>query len=243
MKKSFGFTLAEVLVTLGIIGVVAAMTLPVLMANYQKQQTVVKLKKAYSILGQVAQKAIADNGDVSLVAGEEVSSDNVKDFFTTYWLTYFNAPKIYNRADDWQTSKIDGWEYVGLNGKPYDVSIMTDYSAGRIFFVTQDNMSFFIRIMDWKLEYDDEGNVTSRTAVYSSKQVVCVDINGVKAPNTVGKDMFIFLVDFQNGEVYPSLGKSSAASINENCAKSAIGISCAAKIMRDGWKIKSDYPW
>ena len=40
MKTKFGFTLAEVLITLGIIGVVAALTLPSLVTNYQKQVTV-----------------------------------------------------------------------------------------------------------------------------------------------------------------------------------------------------------
>ena len=41
-----GFTLAEVLITLGIIGVVAALTLPSLITNYQKKQIVAQLKKA-----------------------------------------------------------------------------------------------------------------------------------------------------------------------------------------------------
>ena len=47
-----GFTLAEVLITLGVIGIVAALTMPSLIANYQKQVTISKLKKIYSILGQ-----------------------------------------------------------------------------------------------------------------------------------------------------------------------------------------------
>ena len=52
MKTKFGFTLAEVLITLGIIGVVAALTLPSLVTNYQKQVTVNKLKKFYNGLEQ-----------------------------------------------------------------------------------------------------------------------------------------------------------------------------------------------
>jgi prepilin-type N-terminal cleavage/methylation domain-containing protein len=43
-----GFTLAEILITLAIIGVVAALTLPVLVKKYQKHQMIVQLKKAYS---------------------------------------------------------------------------------------------------------------------------------------------------------------------------------------------------
>ena len=47
---SRAFTLAEVLITLGIIGVVAALTIPTLISKYQEKQTIVKLKKVYSIL-------------------------------------------------------------------------------------------------------------------------------------------------------------------------------------------------
>ena len=47
-----GFTLAEVLITITIIGVVAALTIPTLITNYQKQETIVKLKKIYAVMNQ-----------------------------------------------------------------------------------------------------------------------------------------------------------------------------------------------
>ena len=47
-----GFTLAEVLVTLGIIGVVSAMTLPTLVKNHQRQVYVTQLQKVYNELSQ-----------------------------------------------------------------------------------------------------------------------------------------------------------------------------------------------
>lgn len=47
-KVKFGFTLAEVLITLGIIGVVAAMTIPTLMSTFAKQRTETQLKAFYS---------------------------------------------------------------------------------------------------------------------------------------------------------------------------------------------------
>ena len=50
--RRVAFTLAEVLITLGIIGVVAAMTLPTLISNYQAKQRVTQLKKVYSVLNQ-----------------------------------------------------------------------------------------------------------------------------------------------------------------------------------------------
>lgn len=56
------FTLAEVLITLGIIGVVAALTMPVLISNYRKQVTETKLKQTYSILSNATSKLISETG-------------------------------------------------------------------------------------------------------------------------------------------------------------------------------------
>ena len=56
------FTLAEVLITLGVIGVIAAMTLPSVIKHYQQQATVNQLKKAYSEFSQALHKAEVDNG-------------------------------------------------------------------------------------------------------------------------------------------------------------------------------------
>ena len=61
LKKS-AFTLAEVLITLGIIGVVAAITLPSLIQRNIEKQRVTQLKKAYSELSQAYNLAIAENG-------------------------------------------------------------------------------------------------------------------------------------------------------------------------------------
>ncbi len=61
VEKS-GFTLAEVLVTLAIIGVVAALTIPSLIQSMQKQQYITGLKKAYSDLSQATLQVKDDNG-------------------------------------------------------------------------------------------------------------------------------------------------------------------------------------
>lgn len=52
MKRIFAFTLAEVLITLGIIGIVAVMTIPAIINNSEKQSIVSKVKEAYSIMSQ-----------------------------------------------------------------------------------------------------------------------------------------------------------------------------------------------
>ena len=61
--KRLGFTLAEVLITLGIIGVVSAVTLPTLMSNSQYKQLGVKLSKFHSTLENAALAEVAANGE------------------------------------------------------------------------------------------------------------------------------------------------------------------------------------
>ena len=65
-SHSKGFTLAEVLVTLGIIGVVSAMTIPTLVKNHQRTVYVTQLKKVVTELAQAADRAASDNNAVSL---------------------------------------------------------------------------------------------------------------------------------------------------------------------------------
>lgn len=61
MKNSF--TMAEVLITLGIIGIVAAMTLPSLIKKHQRIETETRLKKAYSVINQAFLAAQAKHGE------------------------------------------------------------------------------------------------------------------------------------------------------------------------------------
>ena len=56
------FTLAEVLITLGIIGIVSAATIPIMLTNFKKRETVAKVKAAYSILSQAVKLSVEENG-------------------------------------------------------------------------------------------------------------------------------------------------------------------------------------
>ena len=62
-RNKKAFTLAEVLITLGIIGVVVAMTMPTLIANHREKESVVRLKKAYSTLSNAYIGVLNDYGD------------------------------------------------------------------------------------------------------------------------------------------------------------------------------------
>ena len=77
--KQPGFTLAEVLITLGIIGIVAALTMPTLIQNHRKQVIETRLKKFYSTVNQAVKLAEVDYGDKKLwyadLAGAQIDED------------------------------------------------------------------------------------------------------------------------------------------------------------------------
>lgn len=104
MKKAF--TLAEVLITLGIIGIVAALTMPSLIAHHRKVATASKLKKFYSTMEQAIRFGEAEYGDSNewVKAGQQTDkngavdydadSNNTKEFFMTYLAPYFKYTEI-----------------------------------------------------------------------------------------------------------------------------------------------------
>ena len=91
MKKAF--TLAEVLITLGIIGVIAALTLPGLIQGYRKKVTETALKKAYTQLYQALEQAQTDNGEAINWNWEDYQTydrDSAEAFLQEYFYPYFN---------------------------------------------------------------------------------------------------------------------------------------------------------
>lgn len=57
--------MAEVLITLGVIGIISAITLPNLIANYQKKSVANRLKKMYAVTKQAVKLSTVDNDEVS----------------------------------------------------------------------------------------------------------------------------------------------------------------------------------
>lgn len=79
MRKFDGFTLAEVLITLGIIGVVAAMTMPSLMNNYRHKALETQFKKSVSMVSQAI-----------LNAKNDIGVDNFASYCIEYNGQYYN---------------------------------------------------------------------------------------------------------------------------------------------------------
>lgn len=213
MKK--GFTLAEVLITLGIIGVVASLTIPVLMANKAKQETVAKLQKAYTILAQTVKLSEQDNGPNSTWDWGTVNNQtSIRQSFDTYWAPYL---KIIKYCSSYQDCGYSSNNIKDLTGNS---TLSTIYDANsRTPFAIADGAVIVVIGGSFKLIY--------------------IDINGGKSPNQYGKDIFRFIVDVNKGFM-----PENFSSTSDDCHDSSgVGLYCAAKIIHDNWQIKDDYPW
>lgn len=228
-SQKFAFTLAEVLIALVIIGVVAAITVPVLFENYKKQETISRLKKAYSVISNGLRMSQTENGPFS---SWEIGADmtDVEGYFNKYWVPYFQNITKYNWAKD--LGYEDNFCWTNLNGRRIGWQVKSDDS--RILFTLADGTVVFYP----RNTTDSDGNPAYTRYFY-------VDINGSKKPNVIGKDVFIFnVVDYDN--LKPYCHERNETVINNNCKKSISENNtncCTAKIMYDGWQIKEDYPW
>ena len=228
--KRPAFTLAEVLITLGIIGVVAAMTMPSLITNYRKKQTVVQLKKVYSELSQAAQMSVIQNGDMRdwnyALTGEE--------FFNTY---LGNFVKMSSQSVE--DAKKAGVVYKRASGEE-EVTFTNLYDSGKISTLASGSQI----IMD------------TLSSLTTTRQTILVDLNGFKKPNKLGVDVFAFSVTHNGVQTYKwddgetvdvtrdrETLHNGPSKHNYQCNNSGRGFWCAAMIEKDGWEINKDYPW
>ena len=218
-KRKIAFTLAEVLITLGVIGVVASLTLPSVITSYKNQVTVAKLQKAYSILNQAYQNSIADNGPAE--NWQESNEIGVKEYFNKYWRPYFKDIKDCNSR----------YRNCGYVSQPFKYLSGTKCSfalaVSRPFFKTNDDIFFMFT-----------NDTTDSIGNYVAIQYIFVDVNGSKAPNVFGKDVFLFERVFGKG-ILPLGHDKSVGVVNSECSlnREHGGMYCAQKIMNDSWKI------
>lgn len=238
-----GFTLAETLITLVIIGVVAALTVPTLIVKHQKEETVTRLKKAYSVLSQTTNKAIADNGPIK---SWNVENNKTKEFVDQYMAPYLSIAK--------------NCEYENTGNCAFQVAYLNNpsrkynWGTGLYKIILSDGTLLLIRARTFDVYYGS-------TPIPRAEANVTIDINGAKGPNIFGKDIFQFLylikydmsvaipnfTDF-SGKFLPDgssavIGTARESYKTNGCNKNGTGQYCAALIMADNWEIKDDYPW
>ena len=222
------FTLAETLITLGIIGVVAAMTIPNLITEHQKRATVTKLQRAISVLNQAYRLAYDDVGEAN---AEEAFNMGSEEYFNTYWAPYIKVLTYCSSYDVCGYDSNKPFHYPDGNSESFNF-VYEGYSTT---FFTADGFLYIIR--------------TGGSNPIKENREIVVDINGSAGPNQYGRDVFwLYRLDNDDGGSIVPYGYSyTDTACNSNCStKNNSGMSgrcCTEKIRRAGWKIEKDYPW
>lgn len=229
--KKVAFTLAEVLITLGIIGVVAALTMPNLIVKYQKMQYITALKKFVSVFEQATHQMMADTDCNDLQCTGFFDGDPTDEKYNNELekniKKYFKVIKVCKYGD----KSCEKMAYA-LNGNP-----VAKRFDGGFTFITVDGI-----LVNISPPFICRG---------SSKLLKCgfnvdIDVNGIKKPDIIGRDIHYFRLA-QNGVLYPFKSKEFSLyyesdsyywKLNDNCINlPSMGDSdsCTAKLIENGW--------
>lgn len=209
-KFFFAFTLAEVLITMGIIGIVAEITLPPLVRNIQDAQYKAAAKKAFTVISQAVTQMRQDEG------GTLVQYHQMQHAFEPIFITYLKGVTpcpdtgciVDSATTDYQTL-----------GKAETVNWWWGQQ-----FETNDGM--FWGIMN---------NGTWPTNVGTETIVFLVDVNGYrKKPNMFGRDVFLF--ELLNDRVLPMGAEGTNVTEANKCERNTgwwrSGLGCMINVMQ-----------
>ena len=229
------FTLAEVLITLGIIGIVAAMTIPTLISKNQKRVIEAKLKEDYSIIQQVIKSNESNDVDMSMLLKDE-DANSQKEWFETYFAPYMKYSHVcYDEAGCWQNK--------GKN-RTLDGGIVHD---------DRQNIGIGLDIVTVKLNngtnicMDVWGaySLWNRFGINTSNPglTIYIDTNGDSGPNVIGKDIYVLTYTSENG-ILPAGFHKTVEEIDNNCSEKAkgetSGLFCLLRTKNNGWTIPDD---
>lgn len=228
MKK--GFTLAEVLITLAIIGVVAALTIPGLIQNNRTKALETGLKKANSIISQAVLSYQLEYGEPLNIVG--LRRGHLKE----HLLKQFKTIRDCGFGDtDAQTACIPNNDYLD-NPESRD-RMYTTFNGRTLSRPPFDDGQFILN--DGMILLLEAPNENPNSNIYIS-----VDVNGFyKMPNRLGQDLFMFQID-EKGVLRPMGVKGTRfySDTDEYCSKDSTsnmnGAGCTYKALTDSnfWK-------
>ena len=221
MKRAF--TLSEVLVTLGIIGVVSAMTVPTLMQNYQRKSYVTQLHKVYNEVQQAAVHYITEKNAIDLIEAGINSQAKAEEFVTSNFKIVQTCTNSLTPCFADSYKSINGTAIAGFN--PHTSYVLASGAAVRSGYY-----------------FSGKGG-----ASYQSVINLLIDINGKQGPNIQGRDFFNVGV-YPNGVIdeielnnplSPPFSKDLREELfNRNCLSGKNGgYGCFGKILNDNWEM------
>ena len=216
--------MSEVLITLVVIGIIAAITVPIMVTNYNEQTKRAKINKMYSTLSSLMTFAKAEGLDSTVFESDNYTSvQESTEWFNSYIKNRLSAVKIcYDTQGCWSentkrpngqivTTPAQSRPFIGLGSAVVSV-ILNDGTL----------LSFNI----WQ-----KGDIKKYLYINSNSGIVATfDINGVKGPGTFGKDVFSLVYTSDYGVVPPYLHATSQQK-EKDCSSQGIGYSCILKYL------------
>ena len=226
MRYKNGFTMAEVLITIGIIGLVAALTLPALINNNRNKALEAAFKKNYSAISQALNMYYAQNGE--RLMPEYVNRHELKPILMKYMNVLHDC----------------GWGAEDRQDALSKTCIPTNYTD------TSKNSKVYknfngtnpmqlVQFDDGQFILNDGSLILLENGSPGGSLYISVDVNGyLKNPNRLGQDLFIFQID-DKGNLLP-MGANGTAYYSANdayCSKTSTnkmnGAGCTIKAVNE----------
>ncbi len=224
LNKNFNkaFTLSEVLITLGIVGVIAVLTIPAVVKDYKNKLYVAQLKKTYVQIDDAISNIMSDEhatvfSETTAAATIAGKSNDFPDGKGAYYFlnNYFKTMKTGCNSTPNDANQCIAPAYASIKG---DASNLTGFGQYCV-------------------------QLTSGAAVCMIKEVdnniyIAVDVNGPAEPNIAGRDAFALkieqnkLADWSNDADKCGTKISSFGHIGDYAS------GCVTKIINDGWTMK-----
>lgn len=234
IKNKMAFTLAEVLVVMGVIGVIAALTIPALVQKITNETFYSQFMKTYALLTSASQSLINDyNGDLS---GQFSDTTALMNLFATKLKPVKLCPEG-NISDCWNTNNIN------VLGRYQTLAVGTNDAA--MILANGSIIRFSTLGADFSSTCQSPSNTYNKNGkTYTACDSIWLDVNGNKPPNELGRDTFFFLL-------YPTIpivpdgvvgtedyvgygGYDEGCDYISNPTAGNIGITCGAKLLNDG---------
>ena len=203
--KHQGFTLAEVLITLGIIGIVAAMTMPSVIGNARDKQIIARVQKIYSVLSSSYMMAVAESETPEYWGMPYTTGNNyaAAEVMASYFIKNM---KILKDCKGKRGCFPNSVTYRFNNTNPWNDNF--DKGSHRYKVITSDGVSVAFHAYSNNCSAQ-AGNINFCGRIY-------VNINGVKDKKSIlGKNLFQFLLT--NKGVIPDGVDVSYEEMEDTC--------------------------
>lgn len=241
------FTLAEVLITLGVIGVVAAITMPTLIQNHRKHFVENKLKADVALFQNALRMAESKHGQLNEWLGCDLSKEGEENYqgnCTRHIFDEYLAPELkvlkvcsYENIEDcWTPAKALNTDVTSDILVPNPKAIGVVLSNGTSFYMWVGNVSSTKYSPHIQLWFDIDGKDIGKNRMGG-------DVFGIVATTANNKGFMPFgsYESFYDDINYSEAAKNSLSCTADNTGANS-GIVCISLIQENGWKIPKDYP-